>query len=399
MIPVSRSRLALVFLCLCCSCWAFGFGLECPLASRWLQDRGRSSTFIGLNTSAHFLGVLSAGLIAPVFMLRSMRGCILAGLALAGAGIAAFPLADTPLTWFLFRFLAGAGGAFTMVGLETLINLNASPERRAGDFAFYACSVGVGFAFGSSIGLHLFSVDPATSFLVGGVVTLSAIPLLPLLPSFPRLPERRDAAERLRAPFLSFASAWAQGFLEAGMLALLPLYLRSVGMADGAAGTLLGVVLIGVLICQLPIGWLADRCGREQVLIACFLVVGLSLLAAPYAGKDVWLPFWLIVIGGCSGAFYPLGLALLGERLPAKQLPQANSWFIAMNCLGSLICPLMSGPPMEQFGPQAMFWTPQAVIACMLLAWGVGRFRREKAKRNSLFRLLAPLRKTAKRSR
>jgi MFS family permease len=398
MIPVSRSWRSLFFLCLCCSCWAFGFGLECPLASRWLQDLGRSSTFIGLNTSAHFLGVLLAGLIAPFLMRRSMRGCILAGLVLAGLGVAAFPLANAPFTWFLFRFLAGAGGAFAMIGLETLINLNAPPDRRAGDFALYACSVGIGFAFGSSIGLHLFSIDPATSFLVGGAVTLAAVPLLPLLPSFPRPRKRREAAEPLQAPFLSFASAWVQGFLEAGMLALLPLYLRSVGMADGAAGTLMGVVLFGVLLCQLPIGWLADRCGRERVLIACFLAVGLSLFLAPHAEKSVWLPFWLVVIGGCSGSFYPLGLALLGERLPAKDLPRANSRFVAMNCFGSLVCPLLSGPPMERFGPQAMFWTPAAVIACMLLAWAAGRFGRQYGRRFSIFRLTAPLRKTANKS-
>src|ERR1700684_3840732 len=111
MISPLHTRRALFFLCLCCGCWAFGFGLECPIASRWLQDLGRSSTFIGLNTSAHFLGVLLAGLITPFLMRRSMRGCILARFALSGLGVAAFPSVDAPLAWFLFRFLAGLGGA------------------------------------------------------------------------------------------------------------------------------------------------------------------------------------------------------------------------------------------------------------------------------------------------
>ena len=373
------------------------------MSARFAVVAGPRGGFVHSSSSAStpapiFLGVLLAGLIAPLFMRRSMRGCILAGLVLSGIGVAAFPLADNPATWFLFRFLAGAGGAFTMVGLETLINLNAPPDRRAGDFALYACSVGLGFAFGSSIGLHLFCIDVAASFLVGGAVTLSAVVLLPLLPSFPPPARRHEAAEPLQAPFLSFASAWAQGFLEAGMLAMLPLYLRSVGMTDSAAGTLcLGIVLIGVLVCQLPIGWMADHCGRERVLIGCFCAVGISLLIAPHAEMTIWLPFWLVVIGGCSGAFYPLGLALLGERLSAGHLPRANSWFVAMNCLGSLICPLISGPPMEQFGPKAMFWTPEAVIVCVLLAWGVSRLGRKRGP-FSLSRLLGPFRKFVRKS-
>jgi MFS family permease len=149
-------------------------------------------------------------------------------------------------------------------------------------------------------------------------------------------------------------------------------------MGDGRSGTLIGGILFGVLLCQLPIGWLADRFGRERILIGCFVVVAISLLAVPYAGQAIWMPFWLFMIGACSGAFYPLGLALLGERLPTDDLPRANAWYIGMNCFGSMANPLMSGPSMEQFGPDAMFWTSDGVVIAILLVWLFARFGRGK---------------------
>src|SRR5258708_3937202 len=263
------STRSLFLLCLCCCAWAFGFGLDLPLASRWLQDAGRSETFIGCNTGAHFLGVVLMGLFAPAVMRRSGRGCIIARLLLSGVGVAAFPWGGSALGWFALRLVAGAGGALAMVALETLINLNAPPERRARDFAFYACSVGIGFALGSFSGLQLFAVAPELSFALGGGITLAAIPVVAFLPAFPSQSLEKRSVERIRAPFLALGSAWSQGFIEAGMLALMPLYLRTVGMSDAACGTLLGGILIGILICQVPIGWLADRIGRERVLIAC----------------------------------------------------------------------------------------------------------------------------------
>jgi MFS family permease len=346
--------------------------LECPLASRWLQDAGHSDTFIGLNTGTHFFGVIVMGAFAPALMRRFGRGCVLIGLLLSGVGVAAFPYGNNAYGWFTLRLLAGAGGALAMIALETLINLNAPPDRRARDFALYACSVGIGFALGSFVGLHLFEHLPAGSFLLGGGLTLAAIPLVLLLPVFPRAPVE-ESKSPLRPPFLSIGSAWCQGFLEAGMLALLPLYLRGVGLKDGAAGNLIGGILIGILGCQIPIGWLADRIGRERVLIGCFVIVAIGLVVAPHADREVGLPFWLFVIGVFSGAFYPLGLALLGERLPPAEIPRANAWYLGVNCFGSLVSPIVSGPAMDEYGAEAMFWTSEAAVVGTLVLWLIAR--------------------------
>jgi MFS family permease len=377
----TRSGRTLPLLCLCCGCWAFGFGLECPLASRWLQDSGRAAAFIGFNTGTHFLGCVLMGAAAPFIIRRAGRGGIVVGLLLSGVAVAAFPWASGAIGWFSLRLLAGAGGALTMISLETFINLNAAPDHRARDFALYACSVGIGFALGSFWGLHLFAMGPHLSFALGGGVTLAAIPVLALLPPFPAPPPDSPTARAPRPPILSIGSSWCQGFLEAGLLSMLPLYLRAVGMSDGAAGTLIGSILVGVLICQVPIGGLADLLGRERALIACFIIVAVGLALVPGTEHSFGRLAWLFIIGVCSGAFYPLGLALLGERLTPAQLPRANAWFMSVNSLGSMAGPLISGPLMELYGPQAMFWTGEAVVAAALAAWLLARLYRRPLAR------------------
>ena len=77
-------------------------------------------------------------------------------------------------------------------------------------------------ALGSGLGLAAFDVAPDLSFLLAGFSALGAL----AVPFLPPVPDEPAAAtpEPFRPPFLSLGSSWAQGFLEAGMLALLPLY-------------------------------------------------------------------------------------------------------------------------------------------------------------------------------
>src|SRR5439155_9558766 len=107
--------------------------------------------------------------------------------------------------------------------------------------------------------------------------------LLPL----PAAPTNADAGEKLsvRRLFdhpLSFGSALTSGFLEAGMMHLVPLYLVAVGFRDGPAGWLMGGVLLTVIAFQWPAGWVADRVGRGRVLLACYLAVAAGRALLPF---------------------------------------------------------------------------------------------------------------------
>src|SRR5262249_57557922 len=83
--------------------------------------------------------------------------------------------------------------------------------------------------------------------------------------------------------FPSFGSAWSQGFLEGGMIGLLPIYLLSVGLSREAVSWLVSGVMVGVILAQVPVGWLADRLGGTAVLAGCNAValLGFACILLP----------------------------------------------------------------------------------------------------------------------
>jgi MFS family permease len=128
-----------------------------------------------------------------------------------------------------------------------------------------------------------------------------------------------------------------------------------------------------VLLFQLPVAWLADRLGRTAVLLGCYAVVMVGLGALPACAGVLWVAAWLFAVGACSGAFYPLGLALLGERLPDAALARANACYLAVECAGCIAGPVVTGCVRDWFGPEAMFPLAQGALALFLLTWAALR--------------------------
>jgi MFS family permease len=377
------SRRALLLLCLASAGWAFGFGLGGPLASLWLQGAGVSQTLIGLNTSAYYLGVALAAPLVPRLMRRSARACVVAGMIADGLTTALFPLAGGLAGWFLLRFLGGVATALSLIPMETLVNHNAPPDRRARDFGCYAFCVASGIGLGAAAGLPLYALAPRLAFLFGGAVTLAAA----LLPAFD-LPWRRagqadegaDGPPPLRDNALSFGTAWVQGFLEGGMMTFLSLYLLSLGYREAEAGGLLGGLFLGVVLSQLPLAALADRLGRLRVLLACHGLLLAGLVALPFCTGPLLVGMWLFLLGASCGALYPLGLALLGERTPPAGLARANAWYLACNCAGSLSGPVLMGLAIDGCGRLAQF---AAAAAAVLLALAAGAACRRRPRRSA----------------
>ena len=387
---MSRGSRWLVPLCLASLLWSFSFGLNAPLASLWMQaslgaeDAGRKDTLIGLNTSAYYLGIALAAGAVPCLMRRWGHRALLLGMIVSGVTAAAFPWGGGLLGWFVLRALNGVAGAASLIPLETYVNRNSTPRRRAQTFGYYAFCVALGMALGTLVGLQLYPLAPRVAFLLGGAAALlGGVVVMVWKPTFPADAEKGYG----RAPldfgrnFLGFGSAWSQGFLEGGMVALLPIYLLSTGLSEGAVSWLMSGLMVGVILAQVPLAWLADRLGRLAVLAGCNAVAlgGIACLMVP-AGT-AWLALWLFAVGACSGAFYPLGLALLGERLPPAGLARANAWFLAINCAGSVTGPAVVGHVMDLFGRGAMFLAGGGAVGLVLAGWGATALLRRKTAR------------------
>jgi MFS family permease len=378
----------LAAICISGAGWSFGFGLGAALASPWLRDAPSAgtlagldpaasahdlNTIIGANTGIYYLGIALAAGLVPWMMRRWGRGGLVAGMVISGLTVAWLPWSGSLGFWFLLRFVNGIAGAMSLIPLETLVNRLATPEERARHFGYYAFAIALGWALGSWVGLEMYKALPRLAFVVGGLVSvLAGLFLLRALtwPAEPVEEPNRSPAIPIKHNLLGFGSAWSQGFLEGMMVAFLVVYLASLGLADQEVDLLPSGIMMGVILLQIPIAFLADRLGRTAVLLGCYAVTLLGLGFLPFCGPEsVGLRVWLFLVGACSGAFYPLGLAILGERLPKTHMARAGAWYLGINCCGSLIGPIVSGMAMDRFGQPAMFIVAAAAVASVLVAW------------------------------
>lgn len=359
-------------LCLTSSLWAFSFGLSAPLCSLWLQDAGVHDSLIGLNTGLYYLGIVVAAGLVPLGLRRWGNACLIVGLVASALSIVLFPWAATLACWFTLRVINGVATALTLVPLETYINRQSSAQRRAQNFGCYAFCIALGMALGTFLGMELYVLLPRTAFAIGACTPLLGTAVaLAWRPAFPSPPAERSTRTPLALGrnFLSFGSAWSQGFLEGGMIGLLPLYLISVGIVGWTASCLMSGLMIGVILAQIPVAWLADRLGRARILVACNIATLLGLAGLLWPAGTVWLALCLFIVGACSGAFYPLGLSLLGDRMPAVGLARATSVYLAINSLGSVAGPAIAGRVMDVFGRGTLFLTGAIAAGLVFTLW------------------------------
>jgi MFS family permease len=369
--PATRN---LIRICLATAGWAFSFGLGSQLTTHWLKDVAASDTVIGLNHACYYLGVALASLLVPTLTRRLGRACAPLGMVLSGLSLAVFPWGGGTLGWCGLRLLNGGAGALCLIPLETLVSQDSPAGQRTRHFGFYAVALTLAGAAGIWAGLHLFEPGNVLPFFLGAVSPVGSSLLLLSLRRSPSVATTADAPPLAwAARHLSYGTAWSQGFLEGGMLAFLSLYLLSRGLSADTAGGLMGATMIGVILFQVPVAWLADRLGRLPVLLACYAVVLAGLLLVPWCQDTGLLTALLFLFGACCGAMYPLGLALLGDHGSEHALSRSYACYLAMECVGSQMGAAAMGRARDVWGEWAMFPVGAAAVGGVLLSWGAIR--------------------------
>lgn len=370
-----------ILICGVTASWAVSFGIGTQATSHWLKLHDASDTLVGLVHASYYFGVAAMSLGVPRLTRFLGLGTTSLGLFASAVSLAAFPFGQGAAGWIILRALSGAACALSLVPLETYLSRTSAPQRRAEMFSYFAVALTLAGAVGIAVGLEGFNADgflihwigrPRNAFFVGAVFPLlgSAVAQQTLA----RLEwdaETAAGATKLdwKKHVLSFGTAWGQGFLEGGMLAFLSLYLVSRGMSTSTAGLLMGVAMIGVIAFQIPVAWIADRCGRRSTLLVCYAVAIAGLAMVPLSDTHLGLGVWLFLFGACSGAMYPLGMALLDDHLPANSLARAYAWYMAMECVGSQIGSAAMGRARDVWGPGAMFLVSALALLAVLAVW------------------------------
>jgi len=246
----------------------------------------------------------------------------------------------------------------------------APAARRGRIMGVYTTLISAGFAAGP-VCLLVVGTEGWPPFLVGIVAfCICGICLGAVLH---RLPDMNGEGSHQVSVFgfiplawlLLFAVVVGAGF-EQGVLALLPVYGTSYGIAESAMSALLAVMIAGNIALQVPLGLLAERWSARIVRLACvsLTVLGCALMPVLIQSPLVW-PF-LFILGAVSYGIYTMSIIELGERFTGQMLVAGNAAFAMMWGIGGIAVPPVAGSAMDILGASGLPLT--LGLLCLLLA-------------------------------
>jgi MFS family permease len=374
---IAQPRRTLIPVFAACAAIGLQAGVNMPIVPLALEQQGYDKLTIGIVSAVWAVGMLSFGTRIPALAARLGAVPAIVGAVVIGALInVAYTVTSGPIAWSILNFLHGMIGGVPWVVSEIWMNVAVEEKQRGRVMGIYSSLVALGIALGPLV-LQVVGVYGPVPFLTGAA--LSLLVALPLLPSWRTAPRIRvDAASGFStvvvlAPLAMFA-AFACGLGEQVAFSFLPVYAVGAGLPAETGTFWLSAFVLGNVVLQWPIGWLADHADRRLVLAGCTLastalVIGLSLIPAQWIGTVGVIALW----GGVSFAIYPVGLALLGQRFRGGDIARANTAFSMLYIVGGLVGRPITGASMDAFGEPglggslAVFYLAAGLAA--LVAW------------------------------
>lgn len=319
-----------------------GHGLQQTLLPLHAQALGWSSAEIGITGSAYFIGFIAGCLLLPRVIRRA--GHIRTFAICAAVAITAILLLSQwqlLAIWVGGRAVTGASLAGLYIVLESWLNENSPNELRGSVLSFYGflCIVSM------SIGQLLVTPDA----FVSGTVVAAIIFALAILPvAMTTSPEPQVPA----AVKVDFRAAYRASQVGPVMVAISGIVMgllwsngavfASAQTGDPAAGAIfIAWVLLGGVICQLPVGRLSDHIDRRWVMLGLCAIGCLSLIMGKLTGVSATaLNAIGFVLGGTAMPMYSVAIAHANDNAEGKFLAITSTMLVA-NGLGSATGPLV----------------------------------------------------------
>ncbi|MGD2171290.1 MAG: MFS transporter [Gammaproteobacteria bacterium] len=365
----------LVAACAAISVFGFAFGMTYPLLSLILEARGVSSDMIGINSAMMPLGILLISPAIPYAVKRyGARNVAITAAIVTALAILAYKAFDTLSAWFLIRLVQGMTISVLFVLSETWIVESAGDANRGKVVAIYSSVLSGAFGAGPLL-ISFIGIEGWTPFALGAIVIAIGIVPFTLIREDPDAEPEEASPSGIfefapRAPML-LAAVGIFSIFDAATLSLVPVYGVQNGLAVATSANLLTALILGNMLLQLPIGWLADRIEHRWVLAGCALTTSICLLLLPMLIHSP-LKWPLLVVAGTAGyGVYTVSLASLGNRFSGIELVNGASAFAVVWGFGALFGSVAGGWTMLGFGPHGL--PVGLALTYLLLAAGIAR--------------------------
>ncbi|WP_028744831.1 MFS transporter [Rhizobium mesoamericanum] len=338
---------------------AIGLGL--PLLSIILEKRGIPSTLIGLNTAMAGIAAMAAAPVTTKLAHKyGVAPTMIWAVVISAISALGFYYARDFWMWFPLRFAFHGATTTLFILSEFWINAASPPSKRGFVLGIYATVLSLGFAGGPLL-FSILGSDGILPFAVGaGAVLLAAIPIYIARYESPVLEEKPEL-HFMRYVFLvptATAAVFIFGAVEAGGLALFPIYAVRASFTEAQAALLLTVMGIGNVIFQIPVGLLSDQMKDKRPLLAAMAFMGLigALMLPVLVHSWILMAAILLFWGGCVAGLYTVGLSHLGSRLTGSDLAAANAAFVFCYAVGTVAGPQVIGAAIDVAGNNGFAW-------------------------------------------
>ena len=347
------------------SIFGLTYSLTAPLIALQLAQRGYGQFYIGLNAAMHAVGVLAIAPLLPALAGRfGARGLIVAALVFTTVLLTLFPLVPAVWLWFPLRLGFGVGAEILCVMSETWTNELSNDRVRGRTMAIYTASLSLGMVGGPAL-LSVIGVRPL-AYWVGAAISAAAI-IFVIGPWVTR-PEKiehpgTNPLKYFKMAPIAVATTILNAAIETAGLSFIALYAAGMGWSEDGAMRLISTLMLGAIVLQLPIGWLADRMQPRKLALGLAVLSAVSALVWPWMLATHWLAYSLIFVwGGLFVGIYTVMLTMVGSKYSGTDLVGIYAVMGLAWGGGALIGPSMAGFAM---GISSYYGLPVFVaIAC-----------------------------------
>lgn len=178
----------------------------------------------------------------------------------------------------------------------------------------------------------------------------------------------RQATPGQRRTLLAASMGWALDAFDAMLYSLvLAMLMRDLGMSKTTAGSLGALTLLASGIGGLVFGFLADRIGRKQALMASIVTYSICSFASGLATSIAMLAVARFVLGLGMGGEWNTGATLVAETWPTEVRAKAISIVQSSWAFGFAAAALVAGPVSRYFGWRAVFFV--GILPALVTLW------------------------------
>lgn len=301
-----------------------------------------SAAFLGTVATGFALGIAIFSLVGGyLFDTFSVKNTVLLSVAIFAIFTVMTGVAASPLWLFVTRFMVGVGIGIFQPAIVALLG-DIFWETRGRAVSAFAVFFGGGL-FVSPYLITPFLPHYVTPFVLSGIFSLLVMVVFYLvIPKTYKETEKR--AVRFggifnRNVFVLSGSIFLFGIVLFGYLGYYSDFLlKGLSLPPGQAATIASMGGLGGLICAFPIGYLADKFGRKNIVsLAAFLIAAGSVGIFLFAPSIAALTVFTFAFGAGWGIYVDLVCTLGQDSVDDNLAGTVTGWlFLAFN-VGALL--------------------------------------------------------------